>query len=114
MTILVCGGRDYKNKEKVFKVLDAIIGTDYAHVITGGANGADKYAIEWAEGQGIDRTICDADWTTHGKAAGPIRNSEMLRDYPVDLVLAFKGGTGTKDMVDKAMKKGIVVLEVKE
>ena len=47
-----------------------------------------------------------ADWTKHGKAAGPIRNQKMLDECP-DLVVAFPGGKGTADMVRRAMKAGI-------
>ena len=56
-----------------------------------------------------------ADWKKHGKAAGPIRNQEMLEaEGGIDLVIAFPGGTGTADMVRRAEKAKIEVLVVSE
>jgi len=34
--------------------------------------------IEWAEANGIEVARFPADWDTHGRAAGPIRNQQML------------------------------------
>lgn len=48
-----------------------------------------------------------ADWDRYGKAAGGIRNSQMLIEGKPDLVVAFPGGNGTRDMVLKARKAGI-------
>jgi hypothetical protein len=55
-----------------------------------------------------------ADWEKYGKAAGPIRNAEMIRRHPdLELVLAFHDNLaisrGTRDMVVLADKKGIPV-----
>src|SRR5216684_4086692 len=68
----------------------------------GGATGADQFAMEWAATKPeIKRYVCHADWETHGRAAGPIRNEKMLTWKP-DLVVAFPGGVGTADMVRRA------------
>jgi hypothetical protein len=56
-----------------------------------------------------------ANWKEHGKAAGPIRNGNMLDeagDEPL-LVIAFKGGRGTADCVRQAISRNMIVLEVK-
>jgi hypothetical protein len=56
-----------------------------------------------------------ADWDRYNKAAGPIRNSLMLKLHPdIDLVLAYHddledGSRGTKDMCEKAEKAEIEV-----
>lgn len=52
-----------------------------------------------------------ADWERNGRAAGPIRNRQMLDGKP-DLVIAFPGGKGTADMVAEAKRRGIAVREV--
>lgn len=53
-----------------------------------------------------------ADWQRHGKAAGHIRNAEMVQ-AGADLVLAFyqRGArnTGTADLVRRASRAGIPV-----
>ncbi len=58
-----------------------------------------------------DRVVVfKADWDTHGKAAGPIRNREMLDRRP-DLLLAFWNGRspGTKDCINQAVKMKIPI-----
>lgn len=74
-------------------------------VITGGASGIDTIAFHKASKLGICNEVVEADWTTHGKVAGVIRNRKMLLLEP-DVVWAFyptSGITkGTKDMVSSA------------
>jgi hypothetical protein len=51
-----------------------------------------------------------ADWTTHGKAAGPIRNARMVA-LGADVCLAFPKGEsrGTRGCMRLAEKAGIRV-----
>lgn len=65
----------------------------------------------YAEERGIPVRAFPADWTTHGKAAGPIRNSQMLKDGQPDLVVAFLGpnSRGTANMISQAEKAGVPV-----
>jgi hypothetical protein len=67
-------------------------------------------AADWAEKEGVCCETYPADWYTHGKAAGPIRNQKMLDDAFPDVVLAFPGGRGTADMVRRAEKVGVTVI----
>jgi len=65
--------------------------------------------MEWAATKPeIKRYVCHADWETHGRAAGPIRNEKMLTWKP-DLVVAFPGGVGTADLVRRAEAAGVPV-----
>lgn len=108
--VLVCGGRDYDNKIGVFSILGATHDTlGIQTVIHGNARGADSLAYDWARENGVEVIPCPADWEIHGKAAGPVRNQKMIQ-YKPDLVIAFPGGKGTKDMVDKAKREGIPVI----
>lgn len=113
MKVLVCGGRDYTDRYHVDNVLDAVLWRYFGitELIHGGANGADRLAGDWASLRGIPVRVFHADWRTHGKAAGPIRNQKMLDESKPDLVVAFPGGRGTADMVCRAMAVGIEVLE---
>lgn len=109
MRVLVCGGRDYADKEKVASTLEAI---GPSLIIEGGATGADYCAAHWAAKAGIPAETFSADWTAHGKAAGPIRNQRMIDEGKPDLVVAFPGGRGTADMVRRARAAGIEVKEI--
>lgn len=119
--VIVCGGRGYEDRAHVVSVLDALHGTRGIEcVVEGGCRArrvdgtllsADRWAAWWARDYGIELVTVPANWEKHGKAAGPIRNAEMLR-YNPSLVIAFPGGRGTADMVTKAKRAGIEVWEV--
>lgn len=98
MIVLVCGGRDYTNKQYLFSELDSRMRM-ISKIVSGGAKGADTLAELWARERGIPIAVYRADWKKHGKAAGPIRNMEMLKCEAPDLVLAFPGGKGTANMI---------------
>jgi hypothetical protein len=112
MKVLVCGGRKYENRKRVYDVLhDFEEHTEITLLIEGGAPGADTLAKEWARLNGIHVAEVKADWTSWGMKAGAMRNTAMLLLNP-EHVIAFPGGTGTADMVRKARKAGIPVTEV--
>jgi predicted Rossmann-fold nucleotide-binding protein len=111
--VLVCGGRGYTDRDRVFAVLDkfhADAGIDV--MIEGGARGADSLAHDYALSNGIYLESFPADWETHGTFAGPMRNKRMLEEGQPDLVIAFPGGKGTADMARKAKKAGVKVVEI--
>lgn len=109
MIVLVCGGRDYDDFDKVRGVLDAISPECVVH---GGSRGADELADRWAKARGVNVVPFPADWKKFKKAAGPIRNTQMLEAAMPDLVVAFPGGAGTNDLVAKAYDMDIPVWEV--
>jgi hypothetical protein len=78
-------------------------------IIEGGAQGADRFAREWAEAHAVKVETYYADWRV-GPKAGPIRNQRMLDDGRPDVVVAFAGGRGTADMVRRAMRAGVQVI----
>lgn len=114
MRVLVTGGRDYKDKDKVWHELDLLKERSSTPIviIEGGATGADAFAAEWARLQGDDPDEYPAAWKQYGKAAGAIRNQQMLDEGKPDVVFAFQGGNGTKDMVVRAIKAGVRVVGV--
>lgn len=112
--VIVCGGRAYANRKRLFEVLDAIHQTlGISEVIQGGATGADALAKEWALDRGVAMTECKANWKKHGLAAGPIRNQSMLDRCMPTWVVAFPGGTGTADMIHRSTVAGVAVVEPK-
>lgn len=109
MRVLVCGGRDYNDIERFASVF---LGKRVTFIIEGGALGADNLARNWALRNDVPFRTYHADWKTHGRAAGPIRNQRMLDEGKPDLVVAFPGGRGTADMVRRAKAALIPVHEV--
>lgn len=112
MKVLVCGGRGYDDQQTVFAALD-----EYAAgatlIIAGGAPGADTLAVRWAGSRNIPSTVFPARWNEYGKAAGMIRNRQMLVEGKPDLVIAFPGGNGTLNMIKLATFAGVKVKVMK-
>jgi UDP-N-acetylmuramoylalanine-D-glutamate ligase len=109
--VLVCGGRNYRDTRTVSRVLDKL-DPKPTMIIQGGADGADACASLYASRRKIDERVFWADWKKHGRAAGPIRNQQMLDEGKPDLVVAFPGSVGTADMVRRAKAEGVRVIEV--
>lgn len=118
MRILVCGGRDFTDRDAVALALknfkpERATEVGWHIIIHGGCpTGADKLADEWADTFGVRKRVYLADWQKHGKAAGPLRNARMLAEGKPDLVIAFPGGRGTADMVRKAEAAGVPVRRI--
>lgn len=82
-------------------------------LVHGGARGADSLSSIWAKKNGVEVEVWYPDWNTYGKAAGVMRNQDML-DSGVDIVIAFPKGEarGTRDMMRRAKKAGVEVVAV--
>ena len=124
MNVLVTGGRDFIDYDKVKRVLDEVLGwspTAKVRIITGGATGADECAVRWAKERGqehreypLARTKAEAaangalyDFETHGKGAGPLRNQHMLDREKIEQGVVFPGGNGTHDMLTRLWNRGV-------
>ena len=114
MRVLVCGGRDYADRERLHAELDRLHQERrFSYLIAGGARGADTLAEQWAKARGLPHETYRADWTGLGRKAGPIRNQRMLDEGRPHLVVAFPGGRGTAHMVGIAQAAGVEVIEVR-
>jgi hypothetical protein len=119
MRVIVTGSRNWVGQwgvDKIFQVLDATLelgrqvnqGFELIH----GAcpTGADDIANEWgiANGEEIMLTTWPAQWDIYGKAAGPVRNEQMMAAGG-DLCVAFlrSNSSGTLDAIGKARRRGI-------
>ena len=128
MIVLVCGGRNFGKVPLMFTKMDEELAAEQrlkpvavldrlkdslpvTRIVQGGATGADTLAAEWARRNKISVRTYVADWDVWGKAAGFKRNERMLEEGKPDLVVAFKGGKGTKHMVELAKRAGVRVLE---
>lgn len=111
--VLVTGGRDYSDAEKMSAALSRLYILNRLDIVaSGGATGADQLAIDWAKQMQVPYQVWPAKWHLLGKAAGPIRNKQMLNEFQPNVVLAFPGGRGTAHMVRIAKDSGVLVEEV--
>lgn len=119
MRVLICGDRDYDKPHVINVLLEGLFFTaepspEALTIIEGCARGADKVACEWDD-PAVTHMHFPAEWDKYGKAAGPIRNKQMLDAEP-DVVFAFhdniKESRGTKDMATIASEAGIPVYVV--
>lgn len=102
--ILITGSRTWDRPSVIHYALDEA--AEPGDILVSGAcpTGADAIAEAYWEGKGpIERH--PADWATHGKRAGFIRNAEMVY-AGADVCLAFirdesKGATMTADYAER-------------
>lgn len=121
--VIVTGWRDWPEKDRhfIWRELDGLwprINTDMGEyipplsvVIRHGDcpyGGVDLHAENWAKAREQLWDPRPADWDTYGKAAGPIRNAEMIA-LGADLCIGFPGprSRGTWDCLEKATNAGI-------
>ncbi len=110
LRLLVFGSRDWDSLDIIVETLDAVHAAHkITRIINGGATGAD---IMSSAASGTLRlpppTVFKADWATHKKAAGPIRNQQMLDEGEPDAALGFildpAHSPGSWDMYERASK----------
>ena len=110
-TLLVCGSRSITDRKRVF---DAIENTLAKHqvdmILTGGARGVDKIAMEYAMEKDIPRKAVLPDYPRYGRAAPLIRDDEMVDQ--ADIILAIWDGNsgGTGYTINSARKAGKPVI----
>lgn len=126
--VLVTGDRNWTDHRYLVAVLDQLHAEDPISVlIEGCAGGADRMAGRhapgevpgttdpgWAWARDVPGLHFPADWDKYHRAAGPIRNSQQLKEGMPDLVVAFhhdlSQSKGTADMVRKARAAGVPVV----
>lgn len=88
-------------------------------VYAGCAPGVDNDALAAARALGVPWKKFTANWNQYGDAAGPHRNTDMLKGLhtygpvePPEAVLAAPGGDDTADTVRKARAKDLPVIDL--
>ena len=116
MRILICGGRRFSDYELLSDVIEKAVEnvTEPVEIVSGHCAGADMLAERYANEHNISLTVMKPEWRKYGRAAGVIRNRQML-EYVSEtsaLVLAFWDGIsrGTKNTIETARKMGINVI----
>lgn len=89
--LLVTGDRNYNNLSLIKKFFEEEIINTYSHnqydFVHGGCRGADLLTAEVAERFGYELLGKSADWQKYGRAAGPIRNKEMVSMLPAVVMI---------------------------
>lgn len=112
MRLAIVGYRGEHDYAAFTRHVDAWIG---AHgtpecVVSGGAEGVDAMARRLATERSIRLVEFEPNWARYGRAAGPIRNGEIVRASTH--MLAFpsrRHGRGTQDAIAQATAAGIPV-----
>ena len=119
LVIAAGGGRDLAwPQQRVAAELLARSSGRLVHLLLhGGARGADAAIGRAAQQLGWSALVMPAQWQLHGRAAGPIRNRELLEQaiaraeahsspgYQASvLVVAFPGGAGTASLMREARR----------
>ena len=113
MKVIVCGGRDFTDYQFLHDTLKTVQLSrgKFTLIVHGNAKGADTLADFYGGRNHIATKRYIAEWKKYGLGAGPIRNMQMLREEKPDLVIAFKGGAGTADMIRQAKMVGVEVID---
>jgi hypothetical protein len=102
MKVLIFGGRKIPEQKATdflcYSFARFHIPTNIKMIAEGGARGADRAGRLFGEFLQLPVKTYKADWNRYGKAAGPIRNEHMIRDFKPDVAIMFPGGTGTAHM----------------
>lgn len=110
MIVGIVGSRDFTNYRALEKfILSHLSLSQITGVVSGGARGADTLAEQFADRHNLPVKVYPADWKKFGKAAGIIRNDDIVKDSDVLFAFPLKGSVGTFDSIRKAYKKKIKV-----
>lgn len=111
--VIIAGTRTFDNYPLLCSFCDKCLSQkELSHdivIVSGAAKGADTLGERYAKERGFAVLSYPADWEKHGRAAGPIRNTEMAD--AADALIAFWDGQsrGTANMIDTARKKGLKI-----
>ncbi len=103
--ILITGDRDWVDRRMMLNIIKTHLPIEV--IIHGCARGADTLAGQISEELNIPVDEFPADWDKYHKAAGHIRNQQMLTEGKPTLVLAFHlnimESKGTRDMIKRSL-----------
>jgi predicted Rossmann fold nucleotide-binding protein DprA/Smf involved in DNA uptake len=112
MKYAIVGSRTLHDYETVAFELDSFFEGKVVDCInSGGADGIDSLAIDFARSHGIPFQVFEAQWDTYGPSAGPIRNKLIVEAS--DEIIAFidsrTESKGTRNTIKQAQESGKVV-----
>ena len=102
--VAIVGSRDYPRLEDVARFVALL--PDNAVVISGGARGVDTAAEQAARARGLEVVVFPADWNTHGKQAGYLRNKDIVNACDWLAAFHYNASRGTAHSIELARKAG--------
>lgn len=109
--VIIAGSREFNDYDLMEKeVTSFLFGRRKSETIfvSGTARGADRLGESLAENLGVQVKQFPADWDTHGKKAGYMRNVQMAEYADACIVFMKKDGSkGSQHMIDIAKRKGL-------
>ena len=113
--LAIVGSREMKLKSPVFQegILQVIEQWGVpSSVVSGGARGADTIGEQWARDNNIPITVYKPDWKKHGRAAGMIRNADIIARATHILAFPSSTGSGTQDSIIRATRANKPVISL--
>jgi len=115
MKLIIAGGRDFPIDQAESLIRSALathsLTDKVCEIVYGGCRGIDSAAYNIANGIWPTK-LFPADWSTHGRAAGPIRNRQMA-EYSDALLLIWDGKSrGSANMKAEMQRIGKQIYEV--
>ena len=109
MVVGVVGSRCFQDSALLQRELASF---PVCSVVSGGAQGADSLAAQWAVSRGLHLVVHKPDYQRFGRSA-PLRRNELIV-RSCELLVAFWDGRsrGTKHAIDLAVRLGVRVLVV--
>jgi hypothetical protein len=110
--ICISGGRSFNKYRMIETAMENLKRTPLA-IVSGCARGADTLGELYAQRHDIPVVRFPADWPQYGKAAGAIRNQQMV-DYADEFIVFWDSiSPGTKHMIEAIKKSGKHLILVK-
>lgn len=107
MKYIIAGGRDFNNRNVLYKVLNENrYSKNITEIVSGCARGADFLGIEWADVYGLRIARFPAEWDKYGKSAGFIRNADMGAYADAAIIFWDGESKGTKHMIQTMKRLG--------
>lgn len=111
--VIIAGSRSFADYEKLKSVCDSILPNLYSEprisILSGTSSGSDSLGERYAKERGYTLNRYPADWKRYGKAAGPIRNRQMVKDADAAIVFWDGQSRGTKNLIEEANRHGLKV-----
>jgi len=107
MIIAVSGSRDFNDEKFICNEINKYYTKDKDIIHVGDCKGVD-YVVR----KNFECKVFYADWNKHGLAAGPIRNSELLKGSDILIAFLKQGSKGTLNCIKSAQKLGIKIIQV--